>query len=532
MFVCPGIIGLLIVAAVWPDDAPGGAVPVAELSANSVPTPMPAVVEPEWWRRVPRPQPFPPSGNFFTPSRSPGYYSIRDALTGTIRDGVPKNPFSNISPQPLPFFELDFRLVDPPGDDRTFPWLDEIKRIPLGEHWLLATGGEYRFRFNNEGNARLTTIDNNYYLTRLRTYTDLWYEDKFRMYLEFISADIVHNDLPPVLPDRDPADFLNAFLEFKLGEFDGHAAAVRLGRQEILLGSQRVIGTLEWANTRRTFDGVRGYWRGDDYDFDLFWLQPVIPNGNGLNSPDGNVNVAGAWWSFRPEKDVWADVYALFANNGNVRTSQGIPVAPGSLVTLGSRHAGRHEGWQWDAEVMLQLGALQGNGLVAGATTVGAGRYWSNLPLTPSYWIYYDMATGTQNPGEAPNSTYQQLFPFSHYYLGWTDQVGRENIRDFNQHLYVYPAPWMTCWVQYHRFWLFSARDALYNAAGQVSRVSRNGSAGYDVGQEVDLIVNFHIGPRSDILTGYCYLFGGDFLRQTGPAANSSLTFVQYQFRW
>ena len=58
---------------------------------------------------------------FFTPSRSPGYYSIRDALTGTIRDGVPKNPFSNISPQPLPFFELDFRLVDPPGDDRTFP---------------------------------------------------------------------------------------------------------------------------------------------------------------------------------------------------------------------------------------------------------------------------------------------------------------------------------------------------------------------------------------------------------------------------
>jgi len=121
MFVCPGIIGLLIVAAVWPDDAPEPAVPVAELSVNSVPTPMSAVVEPEWWRRVPRPQPFPPSGNFFTPSRSPGYYSIRDALTGTIRDGVPKNPFSNISPQPLPFFELDFRLVDPPGDDRTFP---------------------------------------------------------------------------------------------------------------------------------------------------------------------------------------------------------------------------------------------------------------------------------------------------------------------------------------------------------------------------------------------------------------------------
>jgi len=49
---------------------------------------------------------------------------------------------------------------------------------------------------------------------------------------------------------------------------------------------------------------VRGYWRGDDRDFDLFWLQPVIPNANGLNSPDGNINLAGAWWSFRPEKDI------------------------------------------------------------------------------------------------------------------------------------------------------------------------------------------------------------------------------------
>lgn len=170
--------------------------------------------------------------------------------------------------------------------------------------------------------------------------------------------------------------------------------------------------------------------------------------------------------------------------------------------------------------------------MVAGATTVGAGRIFADLPLSPSYWIYYDMATSTRNPGESPASTFQQLFPFSHYYLGWTDQVGRQNIRDFNQHLYLYPAPWLTCWIQYHRLWLFSARYALYNAAAQVSRVSPNGSAGYDVGQEVDLVLNFHLGPRSDILAGYCTLFGGDFLRQTGPSANSSLSFVQNQFRW
>lgn len=487
---------------------------------------------PDWWDRAPRPQFFPPPGNFVTPPRHSGYHSVRDWFLGIERESLPKNPFSNLAPQPLPFFETNFHLVDPPGEDRSLPWLDRLKRVPCGDHWLFATGGEYRWRFANEGNARLTTIDNNYYLNRLRVFGDLWYEDKFRVYLEFISADIAHNDLPPVLPDRDPADFLNAFVEMKLGEIYNRAVALRAGRQELLFGSQRLIGTLDWANTRRTFDGVRSYWRGEDHDFDLFWAQPVIPSATGVASPNENVNLAGAWWSLRPQKDVWADIYALYTGNAMTTTTKGIPQAPVGLATLGSRHAGRRDGWQWDAEVMLQLGAMQGNGMVAGATTVGAGRIFADLPLSPSYWIYYDMATGTRNPGEAPASTFQQLFPFSHYYLGWTDQVGRQNIRDFNQHLYVYPAPWLTCWIQYHRFWLFSARDALYNAAGQVSRVSPNGSAGYDVGQEVDLVLNFHLGPRSDILAGYCYLFGGDFLRLTGPSANSSLSFVQYQFRW
>ena len=490
------------------------------------------VERPDWWSRVPRSQVFPQPGNFVTPPKREGYHSVRDWVLGVERESLPKNPFSNLAPQPLPFFETNYRIVDPPGDDRSFPWLDRIKRVPLGDHWLFAAGGEYRWRYANEGNARLTTIDNNYYLNRVRVFGDLWYEDKFRAYIEFISADIAHNDLPPVLPDRDPADFLDAFIELKLGEIDNKAVALRAGRQELLFGSQRLIGTLDWANTRRTFDGVRAYWRGEDHDFDLFWAQPVIPSASGMASPNENINLAGAWWSLRPQKDVWADIYALYTGNGMTVTTKGIPVAPGSIATLGSRHAGRSDGWQWDAEVMLQLGAIQGNGMVAGATTVGAGRIFADLPLSPSYWIYYDMATGTRHPGQAPDSTFQQLFPFSHYYLGWTDQVGRQNIRDFNQHLYLYPAPWLTCWVQYHRFWLFSARDALYNAAGQVSRVSANGSAGYDVGQEVDLVLNFHIGPRSDILTGYCYLFGGDFLRLTGPSANSSLGFVQYQFRW
>jgi hypothetical protein len=47
------------------------------------------------------------------------------------------------------------------------------------------------------------------------------------------------------------------FVEAKLGEWDGHPAYVRVGRQEIALGSQRLVGSPEWGNMRRNFDGVR-----------------------------------------------------------------------------------------------------------------------------------------------------------------------------------------------------------------------------------------------------------------------------------
>jgi len=46
----------------------------------------------------------------------------------------------------------------------------------------------------------------------------------------------------------------------------------------------------------------------------------------------------------------------------------------------------------------------------------------------------------------------------------------------------------------------------LYFASGQPGRLSKTGSAGYYVGDEWDLIVNFHLGPRTDVLTGYCTL--------------------------
>ena len=92
-------------------------------------------------------------------------------------------------------------------------------------------------------------------------YTDLWYRDDFRVFVEYIGAWTSSQNLPPLPIDQTGSDLLDAFVDVKVADLDGSPAYVRVGRQELLFGSQRLISPLEWGNTRRTFQGVRGFRR-------------------------------------------------------------------------------------------------------------------------------------------------------------------------------------------------------------------------------------------------------------------------------
>src|SRR5207344_471812 len=111
--------------------------------------------------------------------------------------------------------------------------------------------------------------------------------------------------------DQNKSDLLNAFIDVKLADLGGNPAYVRVGRQELLFGSQRLISPLDWANTRRTFQGARLFRATEKFDFDLFWAQPVIPNPIALDSVDNNINFAGAWATYRSKKGTFLDFYYL-----------------------------------------------------------------------------------------------------------------------------------------------------------------------------------------------------------------------------
>ena len=486
------------------------------------------------WKKIPRVRSFPRLGFFPVPPTGPGYYSLLDHLNGDERTGPPKYPYPRVGPTQPSFFDLDnFAYLDDPKNTE-YDLFDGLKRIRCDD-WLFVTGGDVRGRYENRWNDRLGQRDNVYGLGRIRTYGDWWYRDEFRLYVEGIFAASAWHDLPPLPIDQNRADFLNLFVDLKLGEWDGAPTYIRVGRQELLFGSQRLISPLDWANTRRTFQGVRAFRTTEELDVDLFWVQPVAIDPARLDSVDNNQNFAGAWVTFRPEKGRAIDAYYLMLDNTNRVVQQGVNRGNFTRHTLGGRYSGDEDGFLWDLEAAVQLGRQRGQDVVAGFATAGAGYHWEELEWSPTVWAYYDFASGDNQPNTGTVTTFNQLFAFGHYYLGWIDQVGRQNIHDLNFHLYAYPTKWLTTWVQFHCFWLASRRDALYNAAGVAVRRDPTGRAGSHVGEEFDMVLNFHLTTHADLFTGYSYLWGGEFLRNTsGPkaAVDAGFYFLQMSYKW
>ena len=168
----------------------------------------------------------------------------------------------------------NFAYLDDPKNTE-HDYADVLKRIRLGDNWQFTTGGDLRSRYQNEYNSRLTEANNDYHLSRARIYGDLWFKDDFRMYVEGIGAFTTGQELRPLPIDDTGFDFLNLFFDLKLFDWNNAPVYARVGRQELLLGSQRLVSPLDWANTRRTFDGVRFLRSSEKTDVDLFWLQPM-----------------------------------------------------------------------------------------------------------------------------------------------------------------------------------------------------------------------------------------------------------------
>lgn len=488
------------------------------------------------WSQAP-PVSLPPrAGIFVKPPMGPGYFSLVDLIDGNEREKPQVDPLPPSALTTTPAFNFDFRYLERSEHEKNF--FDPVKRIHLGSDWLLSFGGSFWYRYMHETDSRLNAvgINNDYHLLRTRLHADLWYQDQFRLFAEMLDARALGLDLPALAIDKNHTDMLNLFADVKLGQFMDGPAYLRVGRQELLYGSQRLISTLDWANTRWTFQGVKTFWHTPAFNLDAFWVRPMVTEPNQFDNWDKDRNFVGLWGTYKAIPSQVLDLYYLsLIDNRTVapaNITQGNVLQGDSVLhTIGARWVGDYERILYELEGIYQFGKRSHLDISAFSIASGVG-YQLPLPMNPQFWLRYDFASGDKSHHDGHSNTFNQLFPFGHYYFGYMDQVGRQNIHDFNAQFTLHPQPWVTFLGQYHRFYLVNKRDYLYNAAGAGIIRDITGQSGRHVGDEIDFTVNFHISRHQDILLGYSKLFTGEFVKNTRPGVSPDLFYAQYNFRF
>jgi hypothetical protein len=178
-------------------------------------------------------------------------------------------------------YDEDYSFLANPAN-RTEP-LDLIKYIPLfdwGPSYFVTLGGDIReqYEFIQNDNFGLGSVNNHgYWLQRLMPYSDWHFGPFFRAFAQLKSSEEEGREPGPRPIDRKRLDFGQAFVDFSYPRSnlstDKSWLTLRLGRQEIDFGDERLLAVRQGPNSEQSFDGARLILTPPEGRVDLFALR-------------------------------------------------------------------------------------------------------------------------------------------------------------------------------------------------------------------------------------------------------------------
>jgi len=434
-------------------------------------------------------------------------------------------------------FNEDWSVLRGVDLDTTDDFWDRLKFIPLTSDqnvWLTIGGqarerGEY-FRQYLFGNSEPKQSDG-YLLSRYRLSADLHLTRYFRMFAEGRSAFALDRDLAGGRTTSyvDEVDLMNGFADVMIPLGQQASVTLRGGRQELIFGSQRLVGPGDFTQVPRAFEGGAAIGQIAGWTITPFWAQPVVVDKYRFNQSTSDQELFGVFGTGPLHVvAVNLDLYWLDANN-KTATFNGT-VGREHRHTLGGRVWGKigATGLDFEVEGAAQFGTVGRGDVAASMFTTVLGYTLPIQRLSPRVYLEFDYASGDDRRG-GDVQTFNQLYPNGHSYLGYIDYIGRQNIISPNGGVIVSPIQGLTLSLQQYFFWRASDQDALYNKSGGVLRPGTATTARY-VGAETDLLATYNFTRHLQGYAGYSHFFAGEFIDKTGKDQDSDFYYVAIQY--
>jgi len=412
---------------------------------------------------------------------------------------------------------------------RPYRWDDAIKNIPLAGRRPLALtlGGQLRWREEFARGFNVSALDDDYGQSRLLLSADLVAGRRASLYArgfgEFRDAQSYGRTLPGGArpSDADRHDMQNLFAEVGYGR-----SFARVGRQEIALGRERLVGVPDWANTRRGSQGARAQLVHGRVAVEVIDMRPILVRQSSRNVLDSTArlrtlsvgNAAGAKALSRGLPAVWQLYrYDQTVVNGTNDVHR---------VTSGARTM-----WQWgttpaqarsvslEFEGALQTGHANARAIDAWFWVVEAQWQLKRLHGAPAVALGLEQASG-ERASTADAEMFNVLYPAAHAHGGFADVIGRPNARELHLIGTWDPVKPIALRLAIYRFDRLRLDDGIYTKQNTIFRAA-HASRDRHAADEIDLTSTWKVSTHWRVIAGAALVEPGPFLRGTAGGART-----------
>jgi Alginate export len=416
---------------------------------------------------------------------------------------TPKDPPSTQTPKPAGP-SIDTPKPQPTGLERlSDEWPDFVK-----------VGVQYRGRAEAQrGTVATNGRDDEYYLSRVRLEATLNMMPWLKAYAQVQDSQTLGYDLA-----AQPTSLTNTF-DMRQGYLDARwtsaqTIGLRLGRQELAFGEQRLVGASDWGNTARAFDGVRVSVGRPGVQVDAFAASLVVVNQHAFDTRRRGETFSGAYVSLSRIVPNGAIEPYVFAKLQDTVTGELGGTGTGARYTVGARAVGKlpHH-LDYSADVAVQRGRVATDQIGAWAGHYRLG--WTvRAPMKPRVIAEFNHASGDADPADGRRGTFDQLFPTNHSKYGIADQIGWRNVRDLMVGVELAPTKKLKLNVDAHWLALATVADAFYAENGTLKVINRVATS-RTVGTEVDVQGMYSFSKELSFGAGIGALFSGGYLTQS-----------------
>jgi hypothetical protein len=358
--------------------------------------------------------------------------------------------------------------------DKEQPTLVErLKFVPLNgrKSNYLTVGGQIRERiegydpafFGLPGGPTFTS-----YATRLLVDADLHLSARFRTFAELGSY--WEDGREPFSRPIDVGDLelQQAFADFVALDHPLSRLTLRLGRQELPLGTGRLVSIRDGANVRLSFDAAKVTWvRDRRLVLETSAGRPVVANKGVFDSETSDRE--WFWYadlSRAPAAAGRPAVELFYVGHSLKAALYGRGVGNETRHSVGARVGGRPAPWDYSAQAGYQFGSFGTADIRAWGVATETGRSIASVPGHPRFAVRADIASGDRGDAGALrtfNAPYPALNYFSEAAL-----FAPGNSGDLHPYVEVRPSRELSATAGVDLVWRLGTHDAIYRAGGGI----------------------------------------------------------------